>query len=144
MDRCQAPDSSRHLFMRLPSAALILALTAVACPARAAPAPTQVEIASGKLDLHVQLYKPDGNGPFPVVIALHGCGGLSEQGEVVLPRYHEWSERLLKAGYAVLWPDSFGSRMVGPQCREKDRKVLARRDRVADVTATHKWLVAQS
>ena len=26
--------------------------------------------------LHAQLYKPDGNGPFPAVIALHGCGGL--------------------------------------------------------------------
>src|SRR5262245_38461436 len=93
--------------MRLLSAALILTFSAVACSARAAPAATQVEIASGKLELHAQLYKPDGNGPFPVVIALHGCGGLSGAGEIVLPRYREWAERLLKAGYAVLWPDSF-------------------------------------
>ena len=131
--------------MRFLSAALILTLAAVAaCPAHAAPVSAQVEIPSGKLDLHAQLYKPDGNGPFPVVIALHGCGGLSGQGEVVLPRYRDWAEQLLKAGYAVLWPDSFGSREAGPQCREKDRKVLARRDSVADVTASHKWLVAQS
>lgn len=129
--------------MRLKSAALILTLSAVVCPARAAPAPTQVEIPSGKLELHAQLYKPAGNGPFPVVIALHGCGGLGGQGEPVLPRYRDWTERLLKAGYAVLWPDSFGSREAGPQCREKERKVLARRERVADIAASHKWLAGQ-
>ena len=30
----------------------------------------------GDLTLHAQLYKPEGAGPFPMVIALHGCGGL--------------------------------------------------------------------
>jgi len=130
--------------MRLLSATILLTLSVAACTAHAAPASTQVEISSGNLKLHAQLYKPDGNGPFPAVIALHGCGGLSSQGEAVAPRYRDWTEQLLKAGYAVLWPDSFGSREVGPQCREKERKVLARRERVADVTASHKWLVAQS
>ncbi|MGQ0682703.1 dienelactone hydrolase family protein [Bradyrhizobium sp.] len=130
--------------MRPLSAALILALCAVACTAQAAPVPQQVDIPSGKLTLHAQLYRPDGNGPFPAVIALHGCGGLSGQSGAVLPRYRDWSEQLLKAGYAVLWPDSFGSREAGPQCRETDRKVLARRERVADITAAHKWLLAQT
>lgn len=129
--------------MRLPSTALILALSAAVCPAHAAPAPQQVAISSGKLDLHAQLYKPSGSGPFPVVIALHACGGLGGDGEAVAPRYRDWSERLLKAGYAVLWPDSFGSREVGPQCRPKERKVRARRERVADIAASHKWLAAQ-
>ncbi len=129
--------------MRLLSAALILTLSAVACTAHAAPVPAQVEISSGNLKLHAQLYKPDGNGPFPAVIALHGCGGLSAGNEPVAPRYRDWAEELVKAGYAVLLPDSFGSREVGPQCREKERKVLARRERVADVTASHKWLLAQ-
>jgi dienelactone hydrolase len=130
--------------MRPLSAALILAHCAIACAAQAAPVPQQVDIPSGKLTLHAQLYRPDGNGPFPAVIALHGCGGLSGQGGAVLPRYRDWSEQLLKAGYAVLWPDSFGSREAGPQCRETDRKVLARRERVADITAAHKWLLAQT
>jgi len=129
--------------MRLLSAALILTLSAMAGTAAAASAPQPVEIPSGKLHLHAQLFKPEGNGPFPVVIALHGCGGLAGSGEPVALRYRDWSEQLLKAGYAVLWPDSFGSREAGPQCREKDRKILARRDRVADITASHKWLVAQ-
>ncbi|HKU05591.1 MAG TPA: dienelactone hydrolase family protein [Bradyrhizobium sp.] len=129
--------------MRLLSAALILTLSALACTTRAAAAPQQVDIPSGKLVLHAQLYKPEGNGPFPAVIALHGCGGLGGQSDPVWPRYREWAEHLLKAGYAVLLPDSFGSREVGPQCREKERKVLARRERVSDIAAAHKWLLAQ-
>jgi len=32
---------------------------------------------------------------------------------------------------------------VGPQCREQDRKVRARRERVADIAASHRWLVTQ-
>lgn len=134
--------------MRLLSAALILTLadltlSVAAGTARAEVAPAAVEIPAGSLKLHAQLYKPDGNGPFPVVIALHGCGGLSAANEAVAPRYRDWAEQLLKAGYAVLLPDSFGSRELGPQCREKERKVLARRERVADITASHKWLAAQ-
>lgn len=127
--------------MRVLSAALFLTLSVVS--GTAAPAEQQVEIHSGKLVLHAQLYKPDGNGPFPAVIALHGCDGLAAPGETVAPHYRDWAELLLKAGYAVLLPDSFTSREVGPQCREKDRKILARRERVADVTAAHKWLVTQ-
>jgi len=129
--------------MRFLSATLFLALSVVAGRAVAAPAPQQVDIPSGNLRLHAQLYKPDGNGPFPTVIALHGCGGLGAQGEAVAPRYRDWAEQLMKAGYAVLLPDSFASRELGPQCREKERKVLARRERVADITASHKWLTQQ-
>jgi dienelactone hydrolase len=51
---------------------------------------------------------------------------------------------LLKAGYAVLLPDSYGSRELGPQCRVKERRVLARRERVADIVATRRWLAQQS
>jgi dienelactone hydrolase len=72
--------------------------------------------------LHAQLYKPDGDGPFPVVIALHGCGGLAGHSEPVLPRYRDWAEQLLKDGNAVLLPDSYGSRELGPQCRVKERR----------------------
>ncbi|MFO1111501.1 MAG: dienelactone hydrolase family protein [Bradyrhizobium sp.] len=130
--------------MRFLSAALILTFSGLACTARAAPAPQQIEIVSGKLTLHAQLYRPDGNGPFPSVIALHACGGLGGQNEPVWTRYRDWAEQLLKAGYAVLLPDSYGSREVGPQCRENERKVLARRERVADIAAAHKWLIGQS
>jgi dienelactone hydrolase len=130
--------------MRLLSATF-LTLFAVATAADAAPLPAsqQVDIPLGSATLHAQLYKPDGDGPFPVVIALHGCGGLAGHAEPVQPRYRDWAEQLLKDGNAVLLPDSYGSRELGPQCRVKERKVLARRERVADILASRQWLVQQ-
>jgi dienelactone hydrolase len=107
------------------------------------PPPQQVEIPAPEGVLRAELYKPDGNGPFPTVIALHGCGGLGGHSEAVLPRYRDWAERLLKEGRAVLLPDSYGSRGIGPQCRVKDRKVRARRERVEDVVAARQWLMQQ-
>jgi dienelactone hydrolase len=131
--------------MRVLSAILFLTLFAVACPAAAAPlpAPAQVEIPSGTAILHAQLFKPDGDGPFPVVIALHGCDGLAGASEPVLPRYRDWAEQLLKTGHAVVLPDSYGSRELGPQCRAHEPLVLARRERVADIMASRQWLLQQ-
>jgi dienelactone hydrolase len=131
--------------MRLLSATLSLTLLAAACTVEAAPLPDprQVDIPAFGLTLHAQLYRPEGEGPFPTVIALHGCGGLGGQSEPVLPRYRDWAEQLLKTGHAVLLPDSYGSRELGPQCRVSERRVLARRERVADVTASRQWLLRQ-
>jgi dienelactone hydrolase len=131
--------------MRLQSAITFLTLFAVAFAADAAPlaAPHQVDIPSGNAILHAQLYKPEGDGPFPVVIALHGCGGLGGRSEPVQTRYRDWAEQLLKGGKAVLLPDSYGSRELGPQCRAKEHKILARRERVADILAARQWLVEQ-
>jgi dienelactone hydrolase len=131
--------------MRLLPAILLMTLFAapVAAEAVSPSVPHQVDIPSGAGVLHAQLYKPDGAGPFPTVIALHGCGGLGGHSEPILPRYSEWAEQLLKKGNAVLLPDSYGSRELGPQCRVKERHVLARRERVADIIATRQWLVQQ-
>jgi len=43
----------------------------------AAAAPELVEIPEGAVKLRAYVYRPAGDGPFPAVIALHGCGGLS-------------------------------------------------------------------
>ncbi len=131
--------------MRLLSAFAFLTLLSLAFAAEAAPAPSprQVDIPLSSGVLHAQLYKPDGDGPFPVVIALHGCGGLAGHSEPVQARYREWAELLLKAGNAVLLPDSYASRELGPQCRVKERRILARRERVADSMASREWLVQQ-
>ncbi len=131
--------------MRLLSAIVSLTLLAVASAAEAAPlaAPHEVDIPSGNSVLHAQLYRPEGQGPFPVVIALHGCGGLASRSEPVLPRYRDWAEQLVKAGEAVLLPDSYGSRELGPQCRASEPRILARRERVTDIMASRQWLVQQ-
>jgi dienelactone hydrolase len=131
--------------MRVLSAIAFLTLFAVAFAAAAAPLPDprQVDIPLANGVLHAQLYKPAGDGPFPVVIALHGCGGLGGHSEPIQPRYRDWAEQLLKGGNAVLLPDSYGSRELGPQCRVGERRVRARRERVVDIMASRQWLVAQ-
>ena len=128
--------------MRLALTALFLMLSMSAAAAAPASQPVEIPLASGVL--HAQLYKPEGAGPFPTVIALHGCGGLSGHSDTVLPRYRDWAERLLKAGNAVLLPDSYGSRELGPQCRVKEMHVKARRERVTDIAASRAWLMKQS
>src|SRR5690349_17671274 len=47
--------------------------------------------------------RPTGAGPFPAIIALHGCGG---RGAGMLL----WERRLNNWGYAVLIPDSLAAR----------------------------------
>ena len=130
--------------MRLRLTALFLTLLMSAAHAAPAPAPAQVEIPLSSGVLHAQLFKPEGEGPFPTVIALHGCGGLGSHSDSVQPRYRDWAERLLKAGNAVLWPDSYGSRELGPQCRVKEMHVKARRERVTDIAASRAWLMKQN
>jgi dienelactone hydrolase len=133
--------------MRPQSVAIFLTLALAAFAAKAAPlpAPHQVDIPASNLTLHAQLFKPEGNGPFPTVIALHGCGGLPGHSEPVLPRYRDWAEQFVRTGHAVLLPDSYGSRELGPQCRvrERERHVLARKERVADINAARQWLLQQ-
>jgi dienelactone hydrolase len=130
--------------MRLRATLAMLAVFATG-PAVAAtqPASQQVEIPASAGTLHARLFKPEGSGPFPTVIALHGCGGLHAQTDQLQPRYRDWAEQLLKSGHAVLLPDSYGSRELGPQCRAKERRVLARRERVADIVASRQWLLQQ-
>src|SRR3954469_1680490 len=124
--------------------AVVLAAS-VAADAAPLPAPQPVEIAQPNGALHALLYKPDGNGPFPTVIALHGCGGLATPTEPIQSHYRDWAEQWLKAGSAVLLPDSYRSRELGSQCRVniKERRVLARRERVADILAARQWLLEQ-
>ncbi|WP_426611534.1 dienelactone hydrolase family protein [Bradyrhizobium sp. McL0616] len=128
--------------MRLRLTALLLTLLMSA--AHAAPVPQQVDIPLSSGILHAQLYKPEGEGPFPTVVALHGCGGLGGHADPVLTRYRDWAEDLLKAGNAVLLPDSYGSRELGPQCRVKEMHIKARRERVADIVAARAWLMKQA
>lgn len=130
--------------MRLRLTALFLTFLIPAAHAASGPAPQQVDIPLSSGILHAQLFKPEGEGPFPTVIALHGCGGLGSHSESVLPRYRDWAVRLLKGGNAVLLPDSYGSRELGPQCRVKEMHVKARRERVSDIAASRAWLMKQN
>ncbi len=122
---------------------LMFSAAALNAHAASLPLPNEVDIPANKGTLRAQLYKPDGEGPFPTVIALHDCGGLAGHSEPVRPRYRDWAEQLLRTGRAVLLPDSYGSRELGPQCHIKQRRLTARRERVADIMASRQWLMQQ-
>ena len=65
------------------------------------------------IPLNGYLAKPVGEGPFPAVILLHGCAGVTESSEV-------WSDRLVAWGYVVLTVDSLTPRGEKHICGWKD------------------------
>ena len=103
----------------------------------------QVDIPQADVTLHGVLFRPDGTGPFPGVVALHGCESLIRGTGKVAPIFAAWGERLAAAGLAVVFPDSFGSRGLSTQCRVRERKVRSERERVADANAARRWLESQ-
>jgi dienelactone hydrolase len=123
-----------------------MAVAAAYAGATALPAsPEHIDIPDGELTLHASLYRPEGAGPFPAVVALHDCGGFVHHRPSSETRHYvEWARLLVANGFVVLFPDSFGSRGVGSQCRERNRRVRASRERVTDANASRRWLQAQS
>src|SRR5215510_57673 len=59
--------------------------------------------AAGSPELTARLRRPDGGGPFPTLVLLHGCGGIT-------PGNDWWTETLRRWGYVTLLVDSFGPR----------------------------------
>lgn len=58
-----------------------------------------------------ELYRPPGNGPYPAVVALHGCAGRGSKA------YEDaTAARFMAEGYAVLFVDSFKPRGVTERC----------------------------
>jgi dienelactone hydrolase len=123
---------------------LLLTLAGAVLWTSAAAAADQVDIPDGDVTLRATLYRPEGAGPFPAVVALHDCGGLTDRPKTTAQLYNEWTNLLVGHGFVVLFPDSFGSRGLGTQCRVHERKVRASRQRVADANAARRWLQRQS
>ena len=57
----------------------------------------------------LQLWLPPGNGPFPAVLVMHSCGGITDS-------HRAWAGRLVGWGYAALIVDSFGPRNQRRTC----------------------------
>ena len=89
------------------------------------------------ISLHADLYRPDTPTNVPAIVALHGCGGPFGS------RDKQWRDKLLAEGHIVVFPDSFGSRGLKSQCRERNRIATAGGLRRLDALATAKWLAAQ-
>src|SRR5262245_16846073 len=101
----------RAMHMRRVAATLLLGVclclgaAAIHSQSPADSAYTEVFYPSGSLRIQAYLYKPDGDGPFPVVIYNHGSRAGRERYSVPF----EFIGRLLtQAGYAVLVPERRG------------------------------------
>lgn len=123
---------------------IVLAIAGAFALTAVAHASESVEIGQGDAALRGILFRPEGDGPFPSVVGLHGCGGIVNRSGKVVPRFADWGDRLVAAGISVLFPDSFTPRGVTGQCRVRERKVRSSRERVADANAARRWLQNQS
>jgi dienelactone hydrolase len=121
-----------------------LAALALIAAAASAPAAEVIDVGEGDAALNAVLYKPQGAGPFPAIVGLHGCAGLLSSSGQIVRRFADWGERLSRQGLAVLFIDSFTPRGLGSQCAVRERKVRSDRERVADASAARRWLQAQS
>jgi dienelactone hydrolase len=122
---------------------ILLAALAMIAGVGAADAAEQVDIPQSDAMLHSVLFRPDGAGPFPGVVALHGCESLFNRSGKVAQRFADWGERLAAAGLVAIFPDSFGSRGLRAQCRVAERKVRTEHERVADANAARRWLQSE-
>ena len=58
-------------------------------------------------EIPVTISKPEGPGPFPVVVIMHDCSGLGPRSSGAPER---WSRELRARGYVTVIPDSFTTR----------------------------------
>ncbi|AYB52864.2 dienelactone hydrolase family protein [Ralstonia solanacearum] len=85
----------------------------------------------------------------PVVVALHGCGGLytpaGADAHALGERYRGYAQWLAAHGYAVVLPDSFGPRgKPHGICTEPTAgRSITGTVRRADILATLRWVAAQ-
>ncbi len=89
------------------------------------------------------LVRPGGPGPFPAVVALHGCSGLYGRSGRLSAREADWATRLVSYGYVVLFPDSFTPRNLREVCTRRDLAGMPSRERPRDAYGALLWLQSQ-
>ncbi len=91
------------------------------------------------------LRRPASDRPAPAVVALHGCSGLFTQAGQMRPLPLDWTDRLVAAGYAVLWTDSFNPRGYKEVCTlDETSRPIRPFDRSYDAAAAADWLAEQA
>ncbi len=89
-------------------------------------------------EVPVFLWRPDGNGPFPVVVMVHG-GPESQFRPAFLPSFSPLTQHLVSRGFAVAVPNVRGSTGYGKRYEHLD-DVRLRLDSVRDLGSLHDWL----
>jgi dipeptidyl aminopeptidase/acylaminoacyl peptidase len=93
------------------------------------------------LAVPVFLWEPDGDGPFPVVVMVHG-GPESQFVPAFLPSFTPFTQHLVSLGYAVAAPNVRGSTGYGKRYQHLD-DVRLRLDSVRDLASLHDWLATR-
>ncbi len=81
------------------------------------------------------LVRPAGRGPFPAVVLLHGCEGIS-------PATHDWARWFRDRGYVALVVDSWAPRGLGEACSAQAPE-LASTERFDDAVGALRFLHRQ-
>jgi dipeptidyl aminopeptidase/acylaminoacyl peptidase len=89
----------------------------------------------------VYLFEPEGEGPFPVVVTVHG-GPESQWLPWFAPSFAPLTQHLVSHGYAVAAPNVRGSTGYGKRYAQLD-DVEKRLDSVRDLASLHEWLSAR-
>ena len=84
-----------------------------------------------------RLTRPDGVGPFPAMVLLHGCHGVSAQ-------VYTWARWLADRGYVAFVVDSFGPRKEPADCKADDKDGMPATARFDDAIGALRYLQAQS
>ncbi|CTQ56933.1 putative dienelactone hydrolase [Roseibium album] len=82
------------------------------------------------------LGRPEGQGPHPAIVLLHGCGGIQQS-------HFNWARQLNKAGYVTLVVDSFRPRSVIRQCDGDKNSTTTVAGRVLDAYGALEFLTTQ-
>lgn len=93
--------------------------------------------------LRANISKPEGEGPFPAVVLMHGCGGWQAPVRMALASY---TDEFVKRGYVVLNLDSFGPRRLtgGKVCASYKKLREARDYRTQDAFDALAYLKTQA
>ncbi len=76
---------------------------------------------------------PDGVGPFPAIVLLHGCNGISRWNEI-------WSKRFAAWGYVTLSVDSFTARNLNYTCTDDSNHGASTWNRALDPLGAKTYL----
>lgn len=125
---------------------LLLALLMLVAPPVHASEPETVQFRTLHRDgamLRGFVMKPEGDGPFPTILLLHGCSGPVTSKGAIAARERHWMNQFVADGYVVMLLDSFNPRGFLSICTKRDRPITAEKDRPYDAYAGLRWLRGQ-
>jgi len=89
------------------------------------------------------VFRPAGTGPFPAVVGMHGCSGLTRDDGMRLS-FRVWAELLAANGYVVLMLDSFRPRGFLGECDPRNARISRDLVRPRDAYGGLLWLQGRS